>query len=550
MDDASYKVHADKRAEHSQKVIDSDSRKRLVMAGPGTGKSFLFQQVAKKLKKENRNKILVLTFINELVKDLSVDMHGLAEVSTLHSYAAKKLRSNQSICMNLMAVIEQDYSKEFDQDLGYSLTEALSNLDIDDKQAGLDYLGTRRGYYKAYDATMIVYDLVKLYESDTNAIPEYDLIMIDEFQDFNELEAKLIELLASKSPVLIAGDDDQSLYSFKHSRPDKIRSLHNDDDYETFELPYCSRSTSVVIDAFHDFLNKAQENGHLTTRIPKQYLYFPDEKKDRYSSLYPKIEVRKRVYDLQNAYMIDRAIKTIFEIEPSFDVLIICPLKKQINRLAEALRKKGYSNVTGDSSSNDTNTLLLLGLRILFDDKDSNLGWRLAAEAVLDDDPFTEAVKKSSDLSTSFKDCLPNTTIALIKKLRALTVKVQNGDVITNDEDRNLLFSNLGIDANSLGEKFAKGLIFNNSYSTDVHQAVKIKITTILGSKGLSYDYVFLINFDDTYLLPRSGDIDDESINKFLVALTRSRKKVSIYTSKTTEPVFVDWISVERKEVF
>lgn len=550
MDDTNYKVHADKRAEHSQKVIDSDSRKRLVMAGPGTGKSFLFQQVAKKLKKENRNKILVLTFINELVKDLSVDMHGLAEVSTLHSFAAKKLRSNQSICMNLMAVIEQDYSKEFDQDLGYSLTEALSNLDIDDKQSGLDYLATRRGYYKAYDATMIVYDLVKLYESDTNAIPEYDLIMIDEFQDFNELEAKLIELLASKSPVLIAGDDDQSLYSFKHSRPDKIRSLHIDDDYETFELPYCSRSTSVVIDAFHDFLNKAQENGHLTTRIPKQYLYFPDEKKDKYSSLYPKIEVRKRVYDLQNAYMIDRAIKTTFETEPSFDVLIICPLKKQISRLAEALRKKGYNNVTGDSSSNDTNTLLILGLRILFDDKDSNLGWRIAAEAVLDDDPFTEAVKKSSNLSTSFKECLPNATIALIKKLRALTVKVQNGDAITNDEDRNLLFSNLGIDANSLGEKFAKGLIFNNSYSTDVHQAVKIKITTILGSKGLSYDYVFLINFDDTYLLPRSGDFDDESINKFLVALTRSRKKVSIYTSKTTEPVFVDWISVERKEVF
>jgi superfamily I DNA/RNA helicase len=83
-----------------------------------------------------------------------------------------------------------------------------------------------------------------------------------------------------------------------------------------------------------------------------------------------------------------------------------------------------------------------------------------------------------------------------------------------------------------------------------VHQAVKIKLTTILGSKGLSYDYVFMVNFDDTYLLPQSGEIDDESINKFLVALTRSRKKISIYTSKNTEPVFVDWISAERKEVY
>lgn len=545
-----YKEHANKRAEHSQKVIDSESRKRLVMAGPGTGKSFLFQQVAKKLISENKNRILVLTFINELVKDLTVAMHSLAEVSTLHSYAAKKLRSNQSICMRLMTVIEKDYSKEFNEDLSYSLSEAISNLDLSDKQTGLDYLSKRRSYYEAYDATMIVYDLVKLYESDANSIPEYDLIMIDEFQDFNELEAKLIELLARKSPVLIAGDDDQSLYSFKHSKPDKIRSLHSDNEFESFELPYCSRSTSVVIDAFHDFLNKAQENGHLSSRISKQYLYFPDEKKDKYSEQYPKIEVRKKVYDSKNAYTIDQAIKNIFNYEPGFDVLVICPLKKQINRLAEALRKKGYSNVTGDTALENTNEYLRLGLRILFDDKDSKLGWRLSAEAFLDDGSLAEAIKKSSDLSKNFKDCLPSTTVTLIKKLRALTVKVQKGEAIASDEDRDLLLSHLGIDANELAEKFTKDLIFNNSYSTDVHQAVKIKLTTILGSKGLSYDYVFMVNFDDTYLLPQSGEIDDESINKFLVALTRSRKKISIYTSKNTEPVFVDWISAERKEVY
>lgn len=550
MNDDDYQKYADDRASYSKKVLDSVARKRLVMAGPGTGKSFMFQQVAQKLKDQNKTKILVLTFINELVRDLTVIMHGLAEVSTLHSFAVKKLRSDHTVFMGLIPIIEFDYEKEKDKELGINLTEILSNLEVDGQEDNLDYLSKRRSYYKSYDATTIVYDLVRLYESDESLIPEFDLIMIDEFQDFNELESRLVELLSLKSSVLIAGDDDQSLYSFKHSRPEIIRSLHSDDEFETFELPYCSRSTRVVIDAFHDFIVKAQENGHLSTRVARQYLYFPDDKKDKYSDLHPKIEVWQKIYDSKNAYSIDQAIRKIFTIDPAFDVLIICPLKKQINRLAVALRKKGYNNVSGDSSLESNNKSLRNGLRILFDDKDSNLGWRLTAEAVVDQDTLEEAIKKSADLETLFKDCLPSTAVTLIKKLRAITVKLHNGDEINNDEDRNLILDNLEIDPNTLAEHYANDIIFDNSSSGYVHQAVKIKITTILGSKGLSYDYVFLINFDDAYLLPKDGSIDDESINKFLVALTRSRKKITIYTSKDYEPTFVGWISADRKKVY
>lgn len=548
MTDEEYKHHADERAAYSQKVIDSTSTKRLVMAGPGTGKSFLFQQVAKNLKDQSKSKILVLTFINELVKDLAVDMHGLAEVSTLHSFAAKKLSSRQRIYLDLLPIIAHDYKIETDADAAVKYAEILNNLDIDSHSNELEYLGKRRQYYGAYDATTIVFDLVNLYSSDASKIPTYDLIMIDEYQDFNELEAKLIEQLSTKSPVLIAGDDDQSLYSFKHSKPENIRGMHADDDYETFELPYCSRTTRVVIDAFHDFLNSAKTNGHLTNRIDKQYLYFPDPKKDKYSDAYPVIEVKQQVFETKNAYTIDQAIRNIFKFEPAFDVLIICPLKKQIPKIADALRKKGYTNVSGDEKASIIKQKLADGLHILFDDKDSNLGWRLCADALMDANALVDAIKQSADLQKPFKDCVPTDIATLIKKLRAITVKLEGAQAVS-DEDRDLIFEKLGVEPNKLGEAFAKGLIFGSALSGDLHCSTKIKITTILGSKGLSYDYVFMINFDDRYLLPDGTQVNDESINKFLVALTRSRKKISIYTSGRTEPTFVSWIGAERKTV-
>jgi len=91
-----------------------------------------------------------------------------------------------------------------------------------------------------------------------------------------------------------------------------------------------------------------------------------------------------------------------------------------------------------------------------------------------------------------------------------------------------------------LVQKTARRNIFKNT---------PIKIVTILGSKGLSRDYTFLVNFDDRFLLDRNNDgdytISDVSICKFLVALTRARERVSIYTGVEEYPTYVQWIKNE-----
>jgi hypothetical protein len=85
MDDQVENRYAKARADrqwHVDAVLASTSRKKVVVAGPGTGKTFLFKEVLK-----SKRNTLTLTFVNSLVEDLSLDLSGLSEVKTLHGFA-------------------------------------------------------------------------------------------------------------------------------------------------------------------------------------------------------------------------------------------------------------------------------------------------------------------------------------------------------------------------------------------------------------------------------------------------------------------------------
>ena len=131
--------------------------------------------------------------------------------------------------------------------------------------------------------------MIKYFEEDENRIPVYSQILIDEFQDFNQLESRLLSFLSTKSPILIVGDDDQSLYDFKYANPSEIRSKYNSEEYTSFELPFCSRCTEAVINAYNHLIIRAKSEGFLTERSPKTFSYFPSEEKDAISNRYSKI---------------------------------------------------------------------------------------------------------------------------------------------------------------------------------------------------------------------------------------------------------------------
>ena len=76
----------------------------------------------------------------------------------------------------------------------------------------------------------------------------FDYVIVDEFQDLNRAEQDLIDLLASSSQVAIVGDEDQSIYSFRHANPEGIieYSVRHIPTYDE-ELVECRRCPKLVV---------------------------------------------------------------------------------------------------------------------------------------------------------------------------------------------------------------------------------------------------------------------------------------------------------------
>ena len=83
------------------------------------------------------------------------------------------------------------------------------------------------------------------------AAPErnlYDHLLVDEYQDLNKAEQAVIDLLTGNGSLCVVGDDDQSLYSFKHAHPEGIRTFHVTHPGSTdHELDECHRCPTGVV---------------------------------------------------------------------------------------------------------------------------------------------------------------------------------------------------------------------------------------------------------------------------------------------------------------
>lgn len=53
----------------------------------------------------------------------------------------------------------------------------------------------------------------------------FDHVIVDEYQDLNKAEQMLIDLMAENGSNVVVGDEDQSIYAFRHANPDGIRNF-------------------------------------------------------------------------------------------------------------------------------------------------------------------------------------------------------------------------------------------------------------------------------------------------------------------------------------
>jgi superfamily I DNA/RNA helicase len=91
-------------------------------------------------------------------------------------------------------------------------------------------------------------------------------LLVDEFQDLNECDQTFIEKFAARRVTLfLAGDDDQSIYSFRHAAPHGIVNIpQRYPGASTHILPDCFRCPPSIIGAGLGFVARNQ------VRVPKQ----------------------------------------------------------------------------------------------------------------------------------------------------------------------------------------------------------------------------------------------------------------------------------------
>jgi len=537
----------EERTKHVDTLLASPSRKKVVVAGPGTGKTYLFSEVLKRKKKT-----LTLTFVNSLVEDLSLELCGLSDVKTLHSFArsilSKASCKNLKIFSKLSSIIRNDAQIILDQDVNFDWI--FSQRD-ESKKDLLEFYKQRRKYYNYYGFSDIIYTAVLYYEMGDERIPEYDQIVVDEFQDFNKLEVDFINLLAKKSPILLAGDDDQALYQFKGSSNQFIRDRFNNTykGYDPFNLPFCARCPRVIVEATNDFINSAKSNGHLKGRIDKPLIYFDCPDKDKISAKYSLIN-HAHVFEKQIPWFIETKIAEMAnELKRKFSVLIISPYKKKTIQICNSLKQKGLQNIDFEIREDDRISIIE-GFKLLLNDKHDNLGWRVIAEFMMHPITFQEVITKSyTNPEATFEDILPFDLKKNIKHLLSIVNYINKGKSV-NEVSLNELCEAITINRPELIVNHIHNLLDSNKLTSGIPEIRKIpiKATTIQSAKGLAADLVFITHFDDQYFIQNTDKktLSNQDICNFLVSITRAKKSLFLLSTNETNPVFLDWISKKK----
>ncbi len=540
--------HKVRRHEDTSLILNSAHPRRVVVAGPGTGKSFLFQEAIKTAKEEGKRKFLALTFMGKLCDELADDLAGLATTKTLHGFAREfvlsQLGKNWIYLPNIKEIIAADL-----------LFTGINNFEIGDKN-----YRERTKYYKTVGHDDVLFYAVELCRKNNKIIPIFDMVLVDEYQDLNEKEAEFIDLLGKKNKLLVVGDDDQALYEFKGSFSKYIRSKHSkaDSDFESHTLRYCSRCTDVIINTFHDIVKNSNLPLIEKERINKEYISYPPDKQSD-SNDNPDILVMEEVSDGLLAYKVRSELEQIIETQKIKSVLVVGEgqsCQTTLSMVARLLSEMGFLNVEHKDLNKDVyefNDLLKHAYRLIGKDENHILGWRLVIEGLKNDikralvkDNFNDATSFTNSINKDLHDL----TIKNSKVLRRIETKPKSNRDTIAPSSLDKLSTSLVLDKKKDNEILLHELMNKAKNLPRPLKNLDIVVCSILGSKGLGADVVFLVGFDNKRLPVDKKDIKKSEIYQMLVALTRAKKRIYLVNSSGREmSKFIELINKERYKV-
>lgn len=307
--------HLDGLNPEQQEAVLHTEGPLLILAGAGSGKTrVLTHRIAYLIEEKSiyPSNILAITFTNKAAREMKERVESLIGnvsdmwISTFHAACVRILRRN----------IEKltQYKKNFvvfdDKDQEAVVKECLKELNLNEKNfpfrtvssvisGAKDQLLTPEKFYEkhmhdfkmkkfadiyslyqqklvknnALDFDDILFRTVELLAYNEDVLQYYQnkfkYIMVDEYQDTNYCQYRLISLLAKQHKNLcVVGDDDQSIYSWRGADIGNILNFEKDfPGAKVIKLEQNYRSTQTILDAANSVIrnNFARKNKKLWT---------------------------------------------------------------------------------------------------------------------------------------------------------------------------------------------------------------------------------------------------------------------------------------------
>lgn len=273
------------------KAVKHKTGPMLVIAGPGSGKTTVLTARIRNLIEEysvNPANILVITFTKAAANEMKSRFNNMMGRSTnvtfgtFHAVFFMILRAayNYSVDSIIKEDVRQNIIKQAIERSRLEpddLNEMVSNITGEISRVKTETIDINAYYsascpeeefrdiYKYYVKTLkkmglIDFDDMLLYCHELLTTrrdilakwqQKYQYILIDEFQDINKIQYDIIKLMAKpQDNLFIVGDDDQSIYGFRGSKPEIMLNFDKDyPDTDKVILDTNYRSTGNIVSA-------------------------------------------------------------------------------------------------------------------------------------------------------------------------------------------------------------------------------------------------------------------------------------------------------------
>ena len=521
-------------------AVQASSGPLVILAGAGTGKTRVISRRAAYAIETGvvpASRVLLVTFTDKAANEMVERMATLGQrgvmARTFHSHAVRQLRhfwpsrhggdeppqvleSKLPLIVPLVQRLPGGYRFTPARDLADTIewakvrripparwvTEGADRAPIPADLFGRLYASYERAKDRArrVDFEDMLALTVELLESDADAArlvqSQKTWISVDEYQDTNPLQERLLELWTGESPDLaVVGDPDQTIYTFTGATPDYLlRFADRHPGTRTIALTENYRSTPQVL-ALANRLTAGGPRGALTTSLPAG----PEPTIDRFAG--PEVEVNALVAGIR---------RLVGSGVGKSEIAVLVRINAQLPPIEEALTRAGVEytvrgqrfygraevrqagRLIGRSQIAATGGALVDAVRQLFAER---LGYEAGAETVGD-----EGGERAASLSLLL-------TIA--------------SDLVESNPEAGAAELTAELDRRDAAESAAQG--------------AGVNLLTYHRAKGLEWDAVFLPAIDEGTLPIRQAKTDEQVAEErrlLYVGITRARTHLALSWSR------------------